>query len=263
MADNQRVYSDEEFALILRTAAELASRAEQPGFSSNGLTLTEMKSAAAQAGLDPALVERAARLLVTRARASPLERLIGGPLRHEHHARFSIKLDEQDAARLLSAVRINTDFHSSDPGHSSALGMTWKASSDGDVLSIAARPDADGTSVSVVIDRRGMFVLTGAISSLAMFFAVLFAVFALAPEAPALGFGGLVAGIGGVLAVARGYWASSTRKVQERIGVVMDAIGQTLSQPGTPTSGFTTVGDGAAAPTRGASVVGDVKRTGA
>ena len=53
MSDDQRVYSDEEFALILRTAAELASRAEQPGFSSNGLTLAEMKSAAAQAGLDP------------------------------------------------------------------------------------------------------------------------------------------------------------------------------------------------------------------
>src|SRR5262245_39891252 len=161
MADDQRVYTDEEFARILRTAAELASRAERPRFSSNGLTLTEMKSAAAQAGLDPALVERAARLLVTRAAASPLERLMGGPLRHEHDARFSIKLDEHNAARLLSAVRINTDFHSSDPGHSSALGMTWKASGDGDVLSVTARPDAGGASVSVVIDRRGTFVLTG------------------------------------------------------------------------------------------------------
>ena len=36
MADDQRVYSDEEFALVLRQAAELASQAErlaprQPG----------------------------------------------------------------------------------------------------------------------------------------------------------------------------------------------------------------------------------------
>jgi len=50
MADDQRVYSDEEFALILRKAAELASRAESPATSSAGLTLTGMKSAAAQAG---------------------------------------------------------------------------------------------------------------------------------------------------------------------------------------------------------------------
>jgi hypothetical protein len=264
MTDNQRTYSDEEFAVILRTAAELASRTEQPDFSSNGLTLTEMKSAAAQAGLDPALVERAARLLVTQATASPLERLIGGPLQHQHDARFSVRLDEHYAARLLSAVRINTHFHSSDPGHSGALGMTWKASGNGgDVLSIAARPDADGTSVSVVVDRRGVFVILGVTSSFAMFLAGLFAVFALAPEAPALGFGGLVAGIGGVLALARGFWASSTRKVQERIGVVIDAIGQTLSQPAIPTSGVTTVRDGAEAPMRAASVVGNVKQTGA
>ena len=61
MADDQRVYSDEEFALILRKAAELASRGESPAASQAGLTLTEMKSAAAQASLDPALVERAMR----------------------------------------------------------------------------------------------------------------------------------------------------------------------------------------------------------
>ncbi len=53
MADDRRVYSDEEFALILRQAAELASRAEPPGPSSAGLTLTEMKAAAAQAVWTP------------------------------------------------------------------------------------------------------------------------------------------------------------------------------------------------------------------
>jgi hypothetical protein len=63
MSDDQRVYSDEEFALVLRKATELASRAEPRTPSSAGLTLTEMKAAAAQVGLDPALVERAARLL--------------------------------------------------------------------------------------------------------------------------------------------------------------------------------------------------------
>ena len=93
MSDDQRVYSDEEFALILRKATELA-RAEPRTPSSAGLTLTEMKAAAAQVGLDPALVERAARLLAARATASPLERLTGGPVRYDHEARFPIKLDE-------------------------------------------------------------------------------------------------------------------------------------------------------------------------
>lgn len=55
MADEQRIYSDEEFALVLRKAAELSARTDRPGFSPEGLTLAEMKAAAAQAGLDPAL----------------------------------------------------------------------------------------------------------------------------------------------------------------------------------------------------------------
>jgi hypothetical protein len=75
-------------------------------------------------------------------------------------------------------------------------------------------------------------------SGLAMILAGLFAVFALYPEAPALGIAGLIAGTGGALAVARRYWASSTRKVRERIGVVVDVIGQTLTQSETQASGF-------------------------
>jgi hypothetical protein len=88
MADAERIYSDDEFALILRKTAELASRSEPSGSSSGGLTLSEMKAAAAQAGIDPALVERAVRMLSAKATGSPFERLIGGPLRPDNDARF-------------------------------------------------------------------------------------------------------------------------------------------------------------------------------
>ena len=175
MADDRRVYSDEEFALILRKAAELASRADSPAASSAGFTLTEMKSAAAQAGLDPALVERAARMLAATATASPLERLTGGPLRHDHEAHFPIKLDENSAALLLSAVRITAGVAGSqDVGHSSSMGMTWHDGGELESLSITARPEEDGTAVSVALDRRGTLALVAVTSGLAMFFAVLF-----------------------------------------------------------------------------------------
>jgi hypothetical protein len=258
MSDDQRVYSDEEFAVILRKAAELASRPEAPAASSAGLTLTEIKSAAAQAGLDPALVERAARLLADRVSASPLERLIGGPLRNEHKLRFPIKLDENSAARLLSAVRISAgEFGGANSGHSSSMGMTLQNRGEMEALSVTARPEEEGTSVSVVLDRRATFIAVACVSGMAMFLAVLFAAFALYPEAPALGYGGLIAGIGGTFAIARGYWASSTRKVRERISVVIDAIGQTLIQPEeNQASGFGRVSDGAAPPEPDARVVG-------
>ena len=262
MAGDQRVYSDEEFALVLRKAAELASRAEAPAASSAGLTLTEMKSAAAQAGLDPALVERAARMLAETATTSWLERLTGGPLRHKHEAHFPIKLDENSAALLLSAVRITAGLAGRrDVGHSSSMGMTWHDGGDLESLSITARPEEDGTAVSVALDRRGTLGLVAAASGMAMFFAVLFGAFALYPEAPALGYGGVIAGIGGALAVARGYWTSSSRKVRERISAVTDTIAQTLRQPETQVSGLRKVGDGAAALASDASGVGDAKLT--
>jgi hypothetical protein len=258
MADDRRVYSDEEFALILRKAADLASRAESPGASSAGLTLAEMKSAAAQAGLDPALVERAARMLAAPDTASPLDRLTGGPIRHSHEAHFPIKLDEKSAALLLSSVRITAGLAGrQDVGHSSAIGMTWHDGGETESLSITARPEEDGTAVSVALDRRGTLAVVATSSGLAMFFALLFSASTLYPESPALGVGGLIAGVGGILAVARGYWASSTRKVRERIGVVMDEIGQTLSKSSTPGSGVRELGDGAMAPLPDASAVAD------
>ena len=143
------------------------------------------------------------------------------------------------------------------------MGMTWHDGGELESLSITARPDEDGTAVSIVLDRRGTLGVVAMVSGIAMFFAVLFSVFALYPEAPALGFGGIIAGMGGALAVARGYWASSTRNVRERISVVMDAIGQTLSQPEIQVSGLRKVGDGAAALESDASVVRDAELTGA
>ena len=264
MADDQRVYSDEEFALILRKATELASRAERLEFSSAGLTLAEMKAAAAQVGLDPALVDRAARMLTATATATPLERLIGGPTRHNLEARFPIRLDENGAALLLSAVRISAGLAGSrDAGHSSSMGMTWHDGGDLESLGITARPEEDGTTVSVTLDRRGTLGVVAMTSGMATFLAVLFSAFALYPEAPALGVGGFIVGVGSILAGARAYWASSTRKVRERISVVMDTIGQTINQTEAPASALRKVGDGAAVPASEENVVGDTELTGA
>jgi hypothetical protein len=263
MSDDQRAYSDEEFALILRKATELASRSDGPASSSGGLTLAEMKAAAAQVGLDPALIDRAARLLTATATETPLDRLIGGPTLHNLEARFPIRLDEKRTALLLSAVRIGAGLAGSrDVGHSSSMGMTWHDGGELESLRVTARPGEDDTTVSVVLDRRGTLTVVGVFAGMAIFLATLFAVFALYPEAPALGFGGFIAGIGGVLAVARGYWASSTGKIRERIGVLMDAIDQTLTQSETEASGFKKVADGAVAPERDASAIAHAELTG-
>jgi hypothetical protein len=233
MSDAERIYSDDEFALILRKTAELASRVEPSGSSSGGLTLSEMKAAAAQAGLDPALVERAVRMLSAKATESPFERLIGGPLRPNNDTRFPVALDERTATRLLSAVRISaSQAGGQDVGHSGSMGMTWHDGGELEALSVTARPAEDSTSVSVSLDRRGTFAVVAFSSGLAIMVALLAGI-GLSEVNPALGIGASIVGTGGVLAIARGYWASSTRKVQERISGVMDVIGQALIQPKT------------------------------
>jgi hypothetical protein len=91
------------------------------------------------------------------------------------------------------------------------MGMTWNTPGELEPLSVTARSGEDGTSVAVVLDRRSTFVTVAAVSAMAMFLTVLFAVFALYLRLRAR-LRGLIAGIGGVFAVARGYWASSTRR---------------------------------------------------
>jgi hypothetical protein len=247
MTDDQRVYSDEEFALILRKATELGIPAEGRGTSSSGLTLTDMQDAATQVGLDPALIERAARMLTATRPASPMERLLGGPAHHQHEARYSVRLSERQAAQLLSAIRISGGLAGSrDSGHSSAMGMTWRDGGDLEALRVTARPTEDGTVVTLVHERHGTLSVVLAFSGMAALLAGLFAIFALYPDAPTLGIGGLIGGIGGVLAGARAFWASSTRKVRERIDVVMDAIGETLARAEALPSGVEQLGDASA-----------------
>jgi hypothetical protein len=229
MPDDPRVYSDEEFAAILRKAGELANQGDAPASTSTGLTLREMQAAAAQVGYDPALVERAARELRTRATATPLDRAMGGPLRHHLQARFPVALTEAQASRLLSAIRISGGVAGSrDVGHSSDMGLTWHDGSDLESLQVTARTEGAGTTVSVSLDRRGTLGIVGAATGISLILWFLFSVFGLYPEWHAGGVSALVLGVGGIVTGARAYWASSTRRVRERLQRVMDQVGETL-----------------------------------
>ena len=63
--------------------------------------------------------------------------------------------------------------------------------------------------------------------------------------------------MGAALAIARAYRGSSTRTVQERISLVMDAISQTVARSETRVSGLRTIADRAASVKSEARAVGD------
>ncbi len=235
MSDDRAVFSDEEFALILHKAAELAEPADPRSHASGGLTLAEMKAAAAQAGFDPALVGRAARLLRSNASAAPslLERLIGGRTRFGSEDHFPIVLDEAGAARLLSAIQIG--IGRSGDGYSGPTGLTWRGSDDGGgVLSLTALPDQEGTSVTVDLDRRGTVMLIGTLTAVGSFLALAIGGTVAGEIVPGLeAVGGLFGG-SAVLALARSYWASSTRAANDRLSRVMESLNRFLT-PGSAT----------------------------
>jgi hypothetical protein len=216
----------------LRKAAELAAPADPSSRSSSGLTLAEMKAAAAQVGIDPALVERAARLMTANATAAPSfsERLFGGRARYSDEAHFPIVLDEASAAQLMSAIRIGVGRPGE--GHSSALGLTWRSSEDsGSILSLTAQNHHEGTSVTAELDRRGTLVIVTIMTAVASFMSLLFGASVAGELFPGFEPAGALLGLAGVLAVARRYWGSSTRAARDRLSRVMDSVGRYLTPP--------------------------------
>jgi hypothetical protein len=189
ISDHQRVYSEAEFALILRKAAELENREDTPGHGPGGLTLAQMQAAASEVGIDPALVERAARLLPAASSGALAERLIGGPVRHGMEAHFPVALDEAGAVRLLAA---------------------------------------GGTSVTVRLDRRDTMASIQVMAVIG-FVGASTAGFVVASQvSPEVGVAAAMSGMGGIVAIARAYWASSTRRARERVSGMMEAVGRAV-----------------------------------
>lgn len=94
-----RRYTDQEVALVIKRAAELqVQESERTDSGASGLSLTELEQVAREAGLDPALVRRAAADLDTRDSTSPHSRFLGAPslITIERTIRGEVSVDEYE-----------------------------------------------------------------------------------------------------------------------------------------------------------------------
>jgi hypothetical protein len=123
MAEGPR-YSEDEVALILRRAAELQKQEPLPG-DSRSMSLQEIESAAAEAGLSQALVRRAATEI---ARPAPPDqkpnRWLGGPTRLVVERTIEGEFPIEEFDQLLEIIR----FGNMGPGQVSTVGrsLTWQ-----------------------------------------------------------------------------------------------------------------------------------------
>ena len=219
--DDAKVYSDEEAALILREAAQLADSPPRTFNTAAGLSLQQIKAAASEAGLDPVFVERAALRISERSAESLVERLMGGPVRHRQEIHLPVKMDGDVAARLLSTIRAYTGAPGE--GRADASGFFLYAWLRGSRLSVTAHGDSGGTWVQVRVDRSAALFLR-------LFFALVSIVMSI------LILGGDVDGYPdlfvlavipiAVLAATRALWRSSTRALRETTAMLLEKVTQ-------------------------------------
>lgn len=121
-----RVYGDEEIGRILKRATELQHR--EPKGGPTGITLAELEEIAAEAGIDPGHLRRAAMELETLPDNPTLwARLAGEELDLLREITLPGELDQAGFERVVTAIQAASREH----GQPSLLGrtLTWRAES--------------------------------------------------------------------------------------------------------------------------------------
>lgn len=230
ISEDGKTYTDQEFALILSKASELARASDASAESLQGISLDEMKAVAAEVGLDPTLVERAARLVPMETGQSRLERILGGPVKYRWEADFHGRLSNESAAHLLSAVRSAAEQQGE--GQADSSGMSWHSVGAYSQVLVTAHADEDRTRVRLVVDRSGALVAVGTFTLLgtvmvAIVTVVGFEVIEL--QSQALGWSVLVGAVLGSLAIGRTVWASTARKFRGQLSGLIDTVSRSLA----------------------------------
>src|SRR3954451_2014706 len=143
---SSRRFSEKEVALIIKRASEL-QQDEAPAESTTGMSLAELEQVAREAGLDPALVRRAATDLDTRVTEQQPSRFIGAPttLHLERTIQGEIPVDEYEPI-VLEIQRILGGV-----GTASTLGRTLQWS----MISMDRRRYASRTMHVTITPRNG------------------------------------------------------------------------------------------------------------
>jgi hypothetical protein len=215
-------YTEREFSLILSKAAELAGSSNAVGRIEDGLTLEEITSIAAEAGLDADSIARAARLIRDEGEPSLLHQFMGGALRVQRDFDLPGELTNERAQRIINSARRAMETHG--VGDADSSGVSWTARQAAHVF-VSAQGAAVETRVQVTVDRRAWLIVPiwiGGIGVVATLYA-----------AVAAGDGGFINPylvlVGGAATTAALAWSAvrrMTRKTRATVERLIEAIGE-------------------------------------
>ncbi len=233
----ERRYSEEELALILARASEIQASegSRDVGSGTEGFSLAEIRSIAAEAGIDPEAVTRAASTLGAlggegRPRLSTL--IFGGSGRYHLDVEVPGRLAPGDLSRILEDIRRVAEHQGET---SEVLGsLEWKTVGQVSSINVNISPRGDRTSIQIVGDRSaagamtftfpllGAAILTGGLGA------------ELEPSSVA-GVIALVTGMfGGGFLLARTLWARGSERFRRRLTRLMEALSHSVETVSLP-----------------------------
>jgi len=144
---SNRKFNDEEVALIIKRAAELQQTEQVEQDSSNALSLREVEEIAKEAGIDPALIRRAANTLDQRSEVTRPSPWVGAPTRLVFERVVDGEVSADAYEPLVNEIRRTFG----DNGVPSVLGRTlaWTSTSQG------GRRNSRGRQIDVSVMSRG------------------------------------------------------------------------------------------------------------
>jgi len=150
MADatrNERKFSEEEVALIIKRATELQQTEQVEQEPSTALSLSQVEQIAKEAGIDPLLVRRAAQGIDRPSTANRPSPLVGAPTRLVFERVVDGEISVQDFESLVNELRRTFGEN----GVPSVLGRTLAWTSTG----TGARRRSTGRQIDVSVISRG------------------------------------------------------------------------------------------------------------
>lgn len=229
---NRKRYSEEEFALILKKASEIQTSSGGGSTSltgGGGFTLDEMKSIAAEAGIDPETVSRAAAVVGAMAweeKRGLAATIFGGPSKFHLDCELPGRIPEEEMGRILDQIRRAAEHQ----GEASEIlgGVEWKTVGELSIINVNISPRGDSTSVQIVGDRSaaGAVTFTFPMGAAAVLVGILGASF---EPTSAAGILSLISGtLGAGFLTARALWGVGTSKFKKRLSRLMEAVSSTV-----------------------------------
>lgn len=155
LSEQDRRYSDSEFALILRRAFELQER-QAGGEPGDGLTLKEIRAVAAEMGLDPAVIERAAASMLS-VEESTAAKVLGGPSLYQMEYTATGEISREGLTRVVHAVRRVTGNQGK---VTEVLGsLEWESVGETSQIHVTVTPRDGQTTLRVLANRRATGVI--------------------------------------------------------------------------------------------------------